>query len=55
MEGELLLQDPLDPVQAFLEGLHCGSVGKADEVVTRAIEQVPSLGWVEIEENARHD
>ena len=55
VEGELLLQDSLDPVQALFEGLHCRSVRKTDEVMTRAVEQIPSLGRIQIEENARYD
>lgn len=55
VDNELLLQDSLDSVQALLEGLHRRSVGKADEVVARAVKQVPSLSRVQIEENARHD
>ena len=52
---EVLLQNSFNAVQTLLEGFHRGSVGQANEVVARAVKQVPSLGRVQIEEDARHD
>ena len=55
VERGLLLQDSLNPIQAFLEGLYRRSVGKANEVVARAVEEVPSLGRIQVKEDAGHD
>ena len=55
VERGLLLQDSLNPIQALLEGLYRRSVRKANEVVARAVEEVPSLGRIQVKEDARHD
>lgn len=54
-KADVLLQDSLDPIQALLEGLHCGSIRKADEVVARAVKQIPSLGRIQVKENPWDD
>ena len=46
VESGLLLQDSLDPIQAFLEGFYSRSVGEANEVVARAVEEVPSFSRI---------
>ena len=55
LERELPLQDSLDSIQALSEGLHCGTVGEADEVVAGTVKEVPSLRRIQIKKDAWHD
>lgn len=50
-----LLHDSLNSIHAHLQHFHLGSVTDAHEVMARRVEQITSLGRVEIEENTRHD
>lgn len=50
-----LLYDSLDPVESLLQCLHFGPIAQSHEMMAGAIKQVSSLGWIEIEEDARDD
>ena len=50
----LLLDDSLDAIQAFLQGLHPRSIAQTNEMMARAIEKVPAFGRIQVEEDARH-
>jgi len=49
----LLLDDPLNSIEAHLQNVHSGAVAQSDVLVTRRVEQISSLAGVEVEENTR--
>jgi hypothetical protein len=50
---DLLLDNSLNAIQSHLQRLHLGSITESDEVMTRTIEEITSLTWVQVEENTR--
>ena len=52
---DLLLDDPLNAIQAHFQGRQCGTVAETDEVVAGRVEEVAAFGWVEVEEDAWDD
>lgn len=45
----------LNTVKTHLQNFHLGAVAQADKVVARAVEQITSLGRVQVEEDTGHD
>jgi hypothetical protein len=45
----------LDGVETSRQNVHTRAVTQADEVMTRAVKQIPTPGGVQIEENTWHD
>ncbi len=50
-----LLDDPLDAIQPFPQHIHPRPIRHPHEMMARRIEQVPTLGRVQVEEDARDD
>jgi len=50
-----LINNPLNPVTPHLQRLHPRPIREPHKVMTRTIKQIPPLGRVQVEENARHD
>jgi hypothetical protein len=51
----LLLDNPLNAVQAHLQGGQGWPVAETDEVVARGVEEVAAFGWIKVEEDAWDD
>lgn len=50
-----LLDDSLNSVKTHLEDLHPWPIRQTDKVMARAVEQVPSLGGVQVKKDTRHN
>ena len=49
------LDHPLNPIETLLERLHFRTIAEPHEVVARTVEQVATLGGVQVKEYAWHD
>ena len=54
-DSNILLDNPLNPIQPHLQRLHLGPITQPDKVVTRRVKEIPSFRGIEIEEDSRHD